>query len=72
GSPTVFINGRPVHRVGDHWMPHTCPAIPQTHDSFLAAGSPTVFVNGKAVGRIGDAIACGSLIMTGSTNVFAG
>lgn len=71
-SSDVFADGRPVHRVGDHWMSHTCPAIPETHDSILAIGSPTVFVNGKPVGRIGDAIACGSFIMTGSSTVFVG
>lgn len=72
GSSNVFVNGRAVHRVGDHWGSHTCPAIPETHDSILASGSSTVFANGAAVGRIGDAIACGSLIASGSSDVFVG
>lgn len=68
----MYVNGRPIHRLNDHWMAHTCPIIPETHDSFLDQGSPTVFANGKPIGRVGDAIACGSFIMSGSTNVFAG
>lgn len=69
GSPNVFVNGRPAHRVGDHWQVHCCT---DCHDSVLAAGSPTVFVNGRALGRIGDPVACGSRVATGSPNVFAG
>ncbi|TBV10268.1 PAAR domain-containing protein [Stutzerimonas kirkiae] len=71
-STDVFINGRGAHRQGDHWAPHTCPSIPETHDSVLAAGSASVFVNGRPLGRVGDAVACGSTIATGSDNVFAG
>ncbi len=22
GSPNVFVNGRPVHQLGDHWATH--------------------------------------------------
>lgn len=69
GSPDVFINGMPAHRVSDSWLPHTCVS---THDSVLGSGSNTVFINGKAAGRIGDAVACGSTIMTGSSDVFIG
>lgn len=69
GSPTVFVNSRAVHRVGDHWTSHTCES---THDSFLSSGSSTVFVEGKPIGRVGDQIACGSIVMTGSEDVFAG
>lgn len=72
GSPNVFINGRPAHRVGDAWAPHTCPAIPETHASVQAQGSSKVFVNGRPLARIGDAVACGSKVATGSGNVFAG
>jgi len=71
-SPDVFVNGIAVHRQGDAWAPHTCPTIPETHDSVLAAGSSTVYVNGKQIGRIGDPVACGSTVATGSANVFAG
>jgi uncharacterized Zn-binding protein involved in type VI secretion len=69
GSPNVFCNGIPVHRQSDHWETHCCVSC---HDSVLAAGSSTVFVNGLQVGRIGDPVACGSSVMTGSSNVFAG
>lgn len=72
GSPNVFCNGRPVHRVGDHWQAHTCPSIPETHDSVLASGSSGVYVNGKPLGRIGDPVACGSAVQSGSSNVFSG
>lgn len=71
GSADVRIDGIPVHRVGDGWSAHTCPAIPETHASVLATGSPTVFANGHAVGRIGDAVACGSAVASGSATVFA-
>ena len=72
GSPNVFINGIPAHRQGDGWAAHTCPAIPETHDSVLGAGSSSVFTNGKQLGRIGDPVACGSVVASGSENVFAG
>lgn len=46
GSPDVFINGKPVARVGDkdtHKPPET-----------KIEGSSSVFVNGKPVVRVGD------------------
>jgi len=72
GSPNVFVNGISVHREGDTWASHTCPTIPETHDSVLKSGSSTVYVNGKQIGRIGDPVACGSSVATGSSNVFSG
>lgn len=69
GSPNVFANGIPVHRLGDHWVTHCCGS--SCHDSNQAAGSPNVFANGLAVARIGDAEACGSSAASGSPNVFA-
>lgn len=71
-SPNVFVNGIAVHRQGDAWAAHTCPTIPETHASVLAAGSGTVFVNSKPIARIGDPVACGSNVAAGSPNVFAG
>jgi len=70
GSPNVNVNGRPWHRIGDEWSVHCCGL--SCHDSKLCSGSSTVFINGKAAGRIGDAVCCGSVVMTGSTNVYAG
>ena len=72
GSPNVYVNSRAAHRQGDAWAAHTCPDLPETHASVLAAGSATVFANGKQLGRIGDPVACGSSVAEGSGNVFAG
>jgi len=72
GSPDVFADGIAVHRQGDAWAAHTCPAIPETHASVLASGSDTVFANGLQLGRIGDPVACGSAVAQGSATVFAG
>ncbi len=71
-SPNVFAEGAAVHRQGDGWAAHTCPAIPETHASVLASGSASVFANGRAIARIGDPVACGSRIATGAQTVFAG
>lgn len=70
GSPTVFVNGIPWHRVGDAWAVHCCGL--SCHAAVLAAGSSTVFVNKIPAGRIADPVACGSVVMTGSPNVYAG
>jgi len=70
GSPSVFVNGIPVHRQGDHWLVHTDGFT--SHDSTLASGSSTVFVNSKQIARIGDPVVCGSTCAAGSGNVFAG
>lgn len=75
GSPNVFVNGKPWHRQGDGWSPHTCthPKVPHgTHGGSLASGSSTVYVNGKQAGRVGDAVDCGGSVASGSGNVFAG
>nr|WP_275098118.1 PAAR domain-containing protein [Sedimenticola hydrogenitrophicus] len=71
-SPDVFANGIAAHRQGDAWAAHTCPSIPETHASVLAAGSGSVFVNGRQLARIGDPVACGSACSQGSPDVFAG
>lgn len=71
GSPNVFINGIPAHRVGDGWAVH-CNPVPSCHGAAAASGSGRVFVNGKPLTRIGDAVSCGSAIAQGSPDVFAG
>lgn len=71
-SENVICNSRGVHRSSDGWLPHTCPPIPETHASNLAAGSSTVYANSLQIGRTGDPVACGSAVATGSGNVFAG
>lgn len=54
-SPSVFMNGRGVFRVGDEW---------ETGEQ--ETGSTTVFANGKAIARIDDQITDGSQNETGS------
>lgn len=68
GSPDVFTNNIPTHRVGDAVQTHCCGSC---HGRKQSAGSSTVFVNGKAIARIGDAINCGGAMAAGSPNVFA-
>lgn len=70
GSGNVFINGIAAHRQGDGWASHCCGA--NCHSSVLSGGSASVYVNGKPLARIGDAVACGSVVAQGSSNVFAG
>jgi len=70
-SLNVFVEGRGIHRQTDHWATHSCPNQ-GSHDSVLAVGSTTVFINGLGCGRIGDMIECGSMVLTGSSTVFAG
>ena len=69
-STDVLINSRGAHRQGDMWQTHCCGN--DCHFGTLTIGSTTVLVNGKGLGRIGDAITCGSIVMTGSTDVLAG
>jgi uncharacterized Zn-binding protein involved in type VI secretion len=54
-----------VHLQTHAWAPHTCPDIPETHASVLAAGSWLFDVEGLQVGRIGDPVACGSSVAQG-------
>jgi uncharacterized Zn-binding protein involved in type VI secretion len=70
GSPNVFVNSRPIHRVGDEWESHCC--LEECHTSELESGSINVFANNIPVGRVGDPVRCGSWVYTGSPNVFAG
>ena len=73
GSPNVFINDIPSHRVGDAWASHTENRKPySSHGSVAATGSPTVFVNDRNKCRIGDLVACGSTMVTGSPDVEVG
>lgn len=69
GSPTVLVNGIPLHRQSDAWASHCCVVC---HSSVLAAGCTTVLCEGLQVGRVGDPVACGSAVATGSPNVLCG
>lgn len=73
GSPDVFVNDIPLHRVTDTG-PTNCP-----HGGTFASisGSSTVFCNGLRVTRIGDTTVCQSCGQSGShtggsPNVFVG
>jgi len=73
GSPNVFINGIPCHRVGDVNAPHTTsPPYCIPHVTPLIRGSSSVFVNGRSMARVTDVYACRARLITGSPNVFAG
>lgn len=70
GSPNVYVNGKPVLRVGDKYAPHTCGD--SKHDGACSSGSSSVFCNGKPVARVGDDVSCGAAVAMGSPNVFVG
>lgn len=66
GSPDVFVENKPVVRIGDaiagHGRgPHAAPV--------MATGSGTVFANNIAVCREGDVATCGHPT-SGSSTVF--
>ena len=69
GSPNVFTNAIPQHRLTDAWAAHSCG--PPCHGSVLCARSPHVFANTLAVARKDDPVCCGSACATHSPNVFA-
>lgn len=73
GSLNVFINGLPCHRVGDVNFPHTFgPLSCIIHIAPLITGSSSVFINGLPVGRVSSIHACPTMMILGSSNVFAG
>lgn len=69
GDPRLTVGGRPVHVQGHAWAAHTCPAIPETHASVLAAGSARLTIGGRGVGRVGDPVACGSTVAEGDPRI---
>jgi len=72
GSPNVFTNGIPQHRVSDSWAVHCCSGSPPPcHASTQCSGSSTVFANTLPVARRGDRVCCGSRCVQHSPNVFA-
>jgi uncharacterized Zn-binding protein involved in type VI secretion len=73
GSSDVYVNGKPLMRVGDSYEAHGCSSCPEpSHGRALAEGSSSVFLNGKPAGRVGDAIDCGGTAENGSENVTIG
>ena len=71
-NATVFVNGIPLHAVGDLWPAHFCDD--DVHIGVIASGSAKTFVGGKPVARMGDGIGggCLSIISAGSSNVYCG
>lgn len=69
-SRNVFVNSRGAHRQTDMWESHCCGL--ECHPGSTARGSSTVYVNSLQLARIQDPVDCGSAIMTGSHNVYAG
>lgn len=68
GSSNVFVEGRPIVRIGDRVAghgrgPHAGPV--------MAQGSGSVFSNGIPICRAGDVATCGHPA-TGSSTVFSG
>jgi uncharacterized Zn-binding protein involved in type VI secretion len=73
GSPSVFVNLKPVASVGDISTPHLRPGSPcPGHVASISTGSPGVFVNLRPMARVGDSLAGCTFVATGSSDVFAG
>lgn len=74
GSSDVFVNGRPVARLGDSSTPHLRPGGSDcvTHTAAINSSSGTVFVNGRGMARVGDTLAGCTSIAQGSADVFCG
>ena len=68
-SSNVFVNDLGVHRLGDSWEIHCCESC---HSGVASSSSLTVFCNSKGVCRIGDSVSCGSTMVEGSIDTFAG
>lgn len=71
GTPTVFLNGRPVAVTGSTYVTHVnSKGIP--HPSPTAIGTSNVCAYGMPVCRVGDLLSCGDMIANGSNSVFMG
>ncbi|HIJ12054.1 TPA: PaaR repeat-containing protein, partial [Candidatus Woesearchaeota archaeon] len=69
GSPDVFTNDIPQHRITDSWSSHCCG--PPCHGANTIEGSPDVFVNDLKMARKTDDVSCGSKCGTHSPDVWA-
>jgi len=65
GASTVFVNGRPVARMGDQ-------AACNGPLDIIVGGSASVFVEGMPAARMGDPTAHGGVILVGDPTVVAG
>lgn len=70
-SHNVLVNGKGAGRVGDAYVPHSCP-VHGPHTGTITSGSSSVFINGQPAGRIGDSVSCGGSVAQGSPNVIVG
>lgn len=65
GSPNVFINEKPVARMGDMCA---CSGPPDT----IVQGNLTVLINGVPIATVGSMTAHGGVIISGENNVIIG
>lgn len=70
-SSDVIVNDLGAHCHTQNWTPHACPNSPP-HVATTISGTSVVIINDLQCTRIGDPISCGSTIVEGSDNVFAG
>ena len=70
-STNVFVEGKPVHHVGNKWQGHTQINQPHTIHSTvnITSGSPNILVNGFPLARVNDNLSCGDKIKDGSITV---
>lgn len=67
GDPTITINGKPIHRLGDAWEPHSDGT--HSHDGISITAIGNITANGIPICVVGDSISCGSKIATGADGV---
>jgi len=66
GSPTVFLDGQPVARVGDQIAPYFPSPIPEQ----ITQGSSTIFADGIPVARLDDKDSLGGGVISASEDAF--
>lgn len=65
GSPTVYVDGRPVARVEDRAQ------CSQHGPVTIVDGNDALPINGRAAARVGSRCSCGAVIVTGSASVYS-
>ena len=71
-APTILVNGLNPICMQDIFLVHACPMPPNAHVPQGIATCPNVLFEGKPPCQIGDPTSCGSVIITGSSNVILG
>lgn len=64
GDDSIFVNGRPVARVGDMY------ACPEHGTNPIITGAFSVFGKGQLVAHVGSMTSCGANITSGSPDTF--